>query len=188
MPLGPVGGVFRKERRMPEITIERRAGIPKWIWLIGAILLGFILWRIIAGIAQDGTRRGEQGTATEPARPGAQPEGAAALPVAAVLRDPASYAGRDIAGVAAVSSAISDRGFWVEQDGQRMFAVIDESASGRSEVADINEGQRLRLQGTVYSSAMAAQLPGVQNLEAQTRQIIQNQPAFLYVHALSKER
>jgi len=169
---------------MPEISIQQKEGISWWVWLVGLILLALVIWWAIAAFndrdrtntpATSSTVTGSATTETE------------VLPLATILSSPAGYVGRTIQGVATVSSVVTDRGFWVEQNGQRMFAVIDESVGGQSEVADINVGQQLRFQGTVEDTARASQLAGVQNLKPDTRQIIQSQPAFLYMHAWNKE-
>ncbi|MGE0132945.1 MAG: hypothetical protein AB7U82_33110 [Blastocatellales bacterium] len=121
-------------------------------------------------------------------RPGtARTEMGGGLPLASIASDPASYVGRPVEGAATVSSVVSDRGFWIENGGQRMFAMIDESAAGRSEMADIKAGQRLRFNGTVQDAASAAQLPGVQSLEAESKRIIQSQPAYIHMHSWNKE-
>ncbi len=73
---------------------------------------------------------------------------------------------------------ISDRGFWVEDAGQRMFVVIAEPQSAEQAV-DINTGQTIRLSGPVREGSAAGQVTG---LEQEAQRVAQGQPAFLMVN------
>ncbi len=93
------------------------------------------------------------------------------------MSGPANYANQTVSGTARVAQVVSDRGFWIEDGGQRVFAVIDEP---KPEIKNIRAGQTVRLDGAQVMTN-ASQVPG--QLEAQTQQAIQNQSAFLYVRA-----
>src|SRR3712207_7118640 len=54
-----------------------------------------------------------------------------ALPVAQVLGGAGSSAGQSVSGTARVSEVISDRGFWVDENGERLFVVLEDRKSTR---------------------------------------------------------
>ncbi|MBW3565564.1 MAG: hypothetical protein KY459_12630 [Acidobacteria bacterium] len=93
---------------------------------------------------------------------------------------PVSWSGRQVSGEATVAEVPTDRGFWIEEDGQRLFVVlIDEPAEVPK---DINANQRIRFRdATVHTDASDLDaIPG-EPLSASTRQIIAGEPAFLVV-------
>lgn len=161
---------------MAEIDIQRRKRniLP---WILGLILLGLVIWGLMQWMGGD-----DVDTATVPVVEDsftAVPDTAADLiPVIVIATQPAQHSGQTVSGTARVAEVISDRGFWIEQDGQRLFVVIDEPVP---ETIDINAGQTVRLTGTVYTAQTIDQVPG--ELELDARQAIQDLPAFLYVRA-----
>jgi hypothetical protein len=183
---------------MVEIPVERKSSL-KWLWLLLALLLlGLLLWWAlddndaeVAGVApataveesvEPGAAMapaaGADTTATDPAGPAAQGAGAS---IAAILRNPAAYVGRnDFAAEVQVPEVPTDRGFWVEHEGARMFALIIDGP--REDPVDINPGQRLRVtEGMLRDNGSVGQLPG-QPLDADTRRILADQQIFLVVH------
>ncbi|HEX8271351.1 MAG TPA: hypothetical protein VF615_01795 [Longimicrobiaceae bacterium] len=189
---------------MADIDIEKKEkkGMGILPWILGLLLLGLILW----GLTQCGD--GEEEAAVMPADTtvtdttmgamaapvpmdtgmamadttamgAAGAAGAAgALPVAQLLASPGQYASGGASGTARVTEVVSDRGFWVEEGGQRMFVVIAEPQSAERAI-DINAGQTLRLSGTVREGSAAGQVTG---LEQEAVQVAQGQPAFLLVN------
>lgn len=185
---------------MADIDIEKKKGgmgiLP---WILGLLLLGLILW----GLTQCGDSEDEAvvvpaaDTLTDPAAVAAPmpmdtgmamadttamgamgAAGAAgALPIAQILANPGQYASQTVTGTARVTDVISDRGFWIEEAGQRMFVVLDEP-QGAEPVVDINTGQTVQLSGQVRDASAVGQLT---TLEQETRQVAQGQPAFLIV-------
>lgn len=169
---------------MPELDIQRKSAATYWWVLLLVLLLAvFIIWWLAAAWDND------------PEVAVVRPEGAAApagatatpgtanvevIPVAAILAEPGSYADRTVQGTARVVQVISDRGFWIEENNQRLFVVLNEQ---RPETVDINAGQTVRLSGRVSTAERAGQLDGVQSLEADTREALNSQKAFLYVNA-----
>ena len=167
-------------------------------WILGLLLLGLILW----GLTQCRDDDGDDAvvvpadtlvtdtTPTLAAAPMPMDTGmamadttaagaaAGALPVAAILANPGQYGTQTVSGTARVTDVISDRGFWVEEGGQRMFVVIAEP-QGAEQAVDINTGQTIRLSGAVREGSAAAQLTGV---EAEAQRTAQGQPAFLLVN------
>ena len=96
-----------------------------------------------------------------------------------IVTVPTDFATRTVSGSAREAELISDRGFWIEDGGQRVFVVIDEP---KPEIKNIRAGQMVRLDGAQVMTN-ASQVPG--QLENETQQAIQGQPAFLYVRAPS---
>jgi hypothetical protein len=104
------------------------------------------------------------------------------LPVAAILGNAAQYDGQTVSGTARVVDVPSDRGFWVEDNGQRLLVVLGEKGAGTNAPehhTDIKTGQTLRLSGHVFRKG--AQVPG-NVLDAETRRMAENQAAFLHVN------
>ena len=185
---------------MADIDIEKKKGgmgiLP---WILGLLLLGLILW----GLTQCGDNDEEPvvvptaDTLADPAvapmpmdtgmamadttamgAAGAAGAAAGALPIAQILAGPGQYASQSVSGTARVTEVISDRGFWVEDAGQRMFVVIAEPQSAERAV-DINTGQTIRLSGQVREGSAAGQVTG---LEQEAQRVAQGQPAFLMVN------
>jgi len=188
---------------MADIDIEKKKGgmgiLP---WILGLILLALILWGLTQCRDDDAGERetvitttGDRGArdpaavavpmdtgmamADTTAAGAAGMAGAAgALPVAAILANPGQYGTQSVSGTARVTDVISDRGFWVEDGGQRMFVVVAEPQSAEQAI-DINTGQTIRLSGTVREGSSAGQLTGV---EQEAQRTAQGQPAFLLVN------
>lgn len=179
---------------MAEINVERKKN-SHWGWIIGALIALLVIWALIEMLDRDDDNAvvapattSQVAPVTEPVAVAPVDAGAttgdaavstAVLPVASILAGPAGYAGQEISGSAVVTDVPSDRGFWIEQDGQRMLALIAE-APGMEQAVDINAGQRIELAGAeVHDQASASQVTG--SLDAQTQQLIGDQPAFLLV-------
>ena len=185
---------------MADIDIEKKKGgmgiLP---WILGLLLLGLILWGLTrcgdddadeAVVVTTDTLVTDTTTTMAPmpmdtgmamadtTAAGAAGAAAGALPVAAILANPGQYGTQAVSGTARVTDVISDRGFWVEEGGQRMFVVIAEPQASEQAI-DINTGQTIRLSGTVREGSAAGQLTG---LEAEAQRTAQGQPAFLLVN------
>jgi hypothetical protein len=164
---------------MAEIPVERKRNLA-WLWIVLALLLiGALIWW---ATARDGREVATVPVDTEARlEPAAAPvAGAGAATIANILASPAAYVGRDdFSGEFDVPDVPTDRGFWVEDEGQRLFAlIIDEP---REVPKDINPGQRLRIsQGMIRDRNFLSQMPGRQ-LKPDTQQIIQEQDAYLVV-------
>lgn len=159
---------------MAEIKIQRKS-FTIWPWLVAALAVALLVWGLTdLGPDVDETERQAQ---TTPADTGAVPtSGSEAIPIVAILSRPAEYAGETVSGTAHVAEVISDRGFWVEQEGRRLFAVIEEIPK---EIVDVNAGQMVRLTGIVYTAETRQQVEGT--MEPDARKVAAQQPAFLYV-------
>ncbi|HEX6039295.1 hypothetical protein [Longimicrobium sp.] len=88
-------------------------------------------------------------------------------------------AGQTTGGSGIVPETPSDRGFWIEENGQRVFAIL---AEPMEQVKDIDPGQRVTLSNArVMRGSEASQVP--QDVDAEARQTAQGQPYFLLVPA-----
>jgi hypothetical protein len=115
-----------------------------------------------------------------PMPPPPTPADTAQIPVDVIVVTPAPHLGKAVSGTAQVPEVISDRGFWLENNGQRMLAIIAQ-APGMEQAVNVNAGQTVRLSGVVYDNALASGIAG--QLDPQAKQLIAEQPAFLLVDA-----
>ena len=178
------------EETVADISVERKDR-SIWPWILGLLLLGLLIWGLLELLDNDNDLV-ERPVATEPA-PVVDPVppvvGAAAVAtptIADVLANPAAYAGQSFSTQEVrVAEVTGDRGFWIENNGQRMFVVKNESPQpGVADVQgpadtrasrNLNVGDRVQINGMLLTSADQAQPP----LDNQTRQLIQQQPVFL---------
>lgn len=162
---------------MTEIHMERKKGMP-WIWaLLALLLVALIAWMVWP--RPDPVEPLPVATATtvtivEPLA--VPPPAATDATIATILSNPRQWVGREFSGVVTVAEVPSDRGFWIEQNGQRMFAILyDEPAEVP---VDINAGQQLRIRGTVRDPAYLPQVVGAK-LTPSTEAIAREQPVYL---------
>ena len=96
--------------------------------------------------------------------------------IAAILAQPAQWLGREFSGTVNVTSVPTDRGFWIEQAGQRLFVILDDRPAETP--VDINPGQQVRIRGTVRDAQFLPQVAG-EALSDATRNTAREQPAYL---------
>lgn len=170
---------------MAEIDIERKER-SIWPWIIGGLVVLLLVWGVAELFDSDDAAElpvaaapavVDPMTPAAPAPPAPDVAMGDLIPVAAIMTAPAGYVGQTISGTAQVAEVISDRGFWIEEGGQRAFAVIDEP---KPEIKNIRAGQTVRLDGAQVMTD-ASQVPGA--LEAETQRVIGEQNAFIYVRA-----
>ncbi len=87
--------------------------------------------------------------------------------------------GRMVTGTFQVDEVISDRGFWIGEGENRVFAVVREDVP-KHEMIDIDKGQSLKLTGYLVPASAASNLTGT--LEKDTTQAIEKEGAFLAMH------
>lgn len=167
---------------MADINVERREGANIWPWIIGLIVLALLIWALAEAFGGDDEVAVEPVPVetVEPLPPVAAPPAVAAvgLPVAAILANPASYFGQTISGEARVVEVPTDRGFWIEDGGQRMFVVINEPPN---ETMDVNVGQTVMLSNAeVYDSSNMGEIED--QIDADTRRVASGAPAVLAVN------
>jgi hypothetical protein len=182
---------------MADIDIERKKKSP-FPWILGLLalaLLAFLLMRscgddeaepAVAPVTDTTTATTAPAVApvtdtTMTGAAGAAGAGAAAAGAAgagwigAVLAG--TNAGQTAGGSAMVPATPSDRGFWVEENGQRVYAVLSEP---NEQMRDIDPGQQVTISNArVLRGSEASQIP--QDVEAETRTTAQGQPYFLLV-------
>jgi hypothetical protein len=185
---------------MADINVERKGGgrspLP---WILGLLALALLAFLLLRGCSDEGdpapaaapadTVVTVDTTAMVPATAPAVGAGAAAgaaaavspdaLPVGEILASADAYAGQTMSGTVTVPQTPSDRGFWVETGGERMFAILAERSE---QVKDIDPGQTVRLtDARILRGSESAQIPA--DVDAEAKQTAQGQPLFLLVPA-----
>lgn len=144
---------------MAEIDVERKSSSWIW-WVIGLIILVLIMWAWLAGDDDEDAvvtpvtiaAPIEEPTAAKPPPP--EPIAQGPLSLADLLGNPGAYIGQgvDLAPDAVRVAAVpSDRGFWVEDGGARVFVIINEPPPPDANEAMVNEplniqpGQSVRI-------------------------------------------
>jgi len=189
-----------------DINVERKQGPGIWPWIIGIIILALIVWWLFArgrndraenvtsvdttAMATDtGAMAGAAGATAGAAAGGAMATmpgdtmggmGAGAtgqgIPVPQILANPGQYDGQSVSGTDSVVEVVSDRGFWIEQQGKRLFVAMAEPQPDEK-VMNVNAGQKVRLTGTVHQGGANANPPF--KLEAKAQKVIAAQPVYL---------
>lgn len=179
---------------MADIDIERKKKSPlPWILgLLALALLAFLLMQSCGGdeepepaaVVTDTTTAMTPAAAPAPMPTDTTMQPAAGAGAAGGTGWIASVLGGTMAGQMASGSGIvpetpSDRGFWIEENGQRVFAIL---AEPMEQVKDIDPGQQVSISNArVLAGSESAQIP--QDVDAQARQTAQGQPFFLLVPA-----
>ena len=164
---------------MAEIPIEKKSS-KAWIWiLLAAVLLALLLWWLLADNNDDAAMT-EPVAVEQTAEVATTAPEAGTMTIASILANPSAFYGREgFTGEVDVGGPLTDRGFWIENDGQRMLAIIIDQP--REVPMDINAGQKLRISGgTVRNPADVENLPGVP-LDQDTINAMQGQEAVLVV-------
>ena len=173
---------------MAEIPVERKSSFS-WIWILLLILLAALALRWILAESGDADETvADQAVAEQTADTRAVAAGTTeaattgAMTIAAILQNPSNYYGSEgFTGEVSVGGPLTDRGFWIENDGARMFAiVIDEPRERR---IDINPGATLRLNGGTIRdpSTISAQDIEGDALDQDTMNVIADQEAVLVI-------
>ncbi len=168
---------------MADISVQRRAG-KNWLWgLLGLIALGLVVW-ILSGNQDDTQVTMEPVAEVIAADPMASevPDAVGvteAIPISDIAGSPATWVGRTLDGNVRVLVPATDRGFWVEEDGKQLFAlVIGEPLLGS---AAVRSGQTLRVQQAIIQDpTYLAQVHG-ETIDENTRRIAGEQTVFLVV-------
>ncbi len=173
---------------MAEIPVEKKSS-SNWIWLLLLLLLGaLLLWWLLsendddADLATADTDIVAADTVDGVGQSTADNEVNNEMTLAAIAANPANFYGQDgFTGRVDVGGPLTDRGFWVEHEGTRMFAlVIDEPAERR---IDINPGATLEINGGTVrqaSSISATNIEG-ETLDEDTLRVIADQEVVLVI-------
>lgn len=172
-----------RPEKTPGDPQESKSGSLAWLWiLMGLALLAFIIWWWLwpkpQTVPEDLATTPTDTTITETAAPQPPEAGMVETSIATVRQNPDEWTGRLLSGTFNVVEVPSDRGFWIEQDGERMFAILVDQPA---EVPiDIRAGQRLLMSGMVRDASHLPQLAG-EDLTETTRSIVEEQPVYLVV-------
>lgn len=170
---------------MAEIPVEKKSSM-NWLWLLLLLLIGaLLLWWLLAD--DDDADIDERDTVAIEQTADADYDAASVdstgeMTLAGILANPTAYYGREgFTGEVDVAGPLTDRGFWIEKDGARMFAiVIDEPAERR---IDINPGATLRLDGGTIRQASSISATDIEGdtLDQDTMNAIADQDAVLVI-------
>ncbi|HEX8392429.1 MAG TPA: hypothetical protein VF665_08750 [Longimicrobium sp.] len=180
---------------MADIDIERKKKSPL-PWILGLLALLLLLFLLMRSCGDDDQAENTgtvvdtttsqtvapvapmPATDTTAAATGAMPAAGAAAGagwIAGVLGG--QMAGQTASGQATVPSTPSDRGFWVEENGQRVFAVLQEPME---QIKDIDPGQTVRITNAkVMRGSESAQIP--ESVDAEAKTTASQQQYFLLV-------
>ncbi|MDZ4738129.1 MAG: hypothetical protein SGJ07_17440 [Rhodospirillaceae bacterium] len=156
---------------------------PMWVWIVGAIIaliVIFLIWNWMRPIAPVVTSP-PMVTAPAPApAPAAStaPATTAVAPVALIVAVPADYFDRDVSGTARVADVPTDRGFYLEENGRRMLAILGKDFTEKQ--VNVNAGQMVRVSGVVRASSKLDEAE-VGSLQPATRDLITKEPVYLVV-------
>lgn len=158
---------------------DRHAG--DWLWWLAALLavIGLAWWAWPAGnqryLAE--ANGGEPAAVLAPA--GGASDGQRGITIADIAENPARYVGWAFSPLVRVVGVPTDRGFWVEEDGKRLFVVL--LARPRHPRVHVQANTTLRLnRAVVRDTGYLGRLPGMP-LDSATEEIARSQPAFLTV-------
>ena len=174
---------------MAEIPVERKSGSKWWLWLILLLLAVALIWWLLAE-GDDPEVEAVDTVAVEESADLDSVDAAATgeMTLAASLANPSSYYGMEgFTGEVEVGGPLTDRGFWIENEGARMFAIVIDDPAERP--IDINPGATLRLNGgTVRDPATisAADIEG-DALDEDTMNAISDQEAVLLIDESNME-
>lgn len=99
--------------------------------------------------------------------------------VVEIVAEPTRFAGQIFSSPVRVVEVPTDRGFWIEDQGERLFAVIIDQP--QEQPMDIQPNTTVRItDATVRNPSDLGNLPG-QPLDERTRSIAQNEQVFLTV-------
>jgi hypothetical protein len=184
---------------MADINIERKRKSPL-PWIIGLLALALLALLLMRTCGDDDDDAEavvvtDTTTATQVAAPmdttvmaapmdsaGMATSGAAGATgagtgwIAGILAGTAATAGT-ASGDGTVPETPSDRGFWIEENGQRVFAILQEPME---QIKDVDPGQRVRISNArVLRGSESAQIP--QDVDAEAKRTAQGQQYFLLV-------
>lgn len=166
---------------MAEIEVRRKQnGVMPWI--LGLLIMGAAIWGVMALFDDDDEPDFATTEVMEPVVPGATPEPMPETAAATdgILDNPARWVGQPFPGdQVMVAEVPTDRGFWIDYEGQRLFAILQDQPA--EQPVDINPGQTISItEATLRDAGYLEQLGGAP-LDEDTRRIAEQQPVFLVV-------
>lgn len=164
---------------MAKIPVEKKQQ-SAWIWwLLGLLLLGGIIWILVEAFDDEEDLDVAGVEEVEPI-PTPQTQEYEGVDLGAILANPGEYVGEPFPTMeVTVSSVPTDRGFWISENGDSLFAIIIDGPEERPK--DINPEQTLQMEGgTLHDSSYLPEVPG-RPLDASTEDIAKEQSIFLVV-------
>lgn len=172
---------------MTEIDLERGNRNRIWPWVAGLLALALVIWGVTEAMETGDDGEVETVQTLEPVEPAATLEPAGDdLTMGEIVSSPESHIGeRYLPGEVEVGEVPTERGFWIEEDGERLFAVL---SSDPEELDRLEEGQRLRIQeGVLQDADYVRDWPGAP-LDEETQRIAENEPVVLMVSEQNIQR
>lgn len=163
-----------------EIPVEKKSSLA-WLWILLALLLAaLLLWWLLDDdddvaepVAVDTVATApavvttDQAVAEDPNRS-----------IAAIKANPSAFVGQSFSRDAVeVASVPTDRGFWIRENGEQIFAMFTQE--GESPI-DVTDGQTVRIsEATLRDTAFLQQGQIPETLDQETRNVVEAQPIFL---------
>jgi hypothetical protein len=147
---------------MAEIPIEKKSGLPGWLWpLLAALLAALLLWWLLSDNDEEEVRTTDT-VATAPVETAAPVGAGTAAAVGAAAGAASAYTVGQTVSLdnARVTSLAGDTAFNVDANGQNMFVAFGEEpgrTATREGQIDVQPGMTVNLDGQVRSAA--EQLP-----------------------------
>lgn len=180
---------------MANIPVQRKSGIPAWVWWIVALLLLGLLAAFLLGLFDREAAPATTGAQATPATAAtgadarAQPTAAGAAVVTDVpIGQPdrlVALVGRDVRldGVR-VQQVVGDRAFWIgPSDTQRLFVVLNDEAQTPGKVegkVDVNQGQTVNIEGEIRRLPAANQAQQELGIDPNTFDQVKDQQVYLF--------
>ena len=173
---------------MAEIRVQQKSAGSVWAWILGLIVLMLVIWAALELFTDD-----EVAPIVAPADPmsTSPAAGTGSASLGDVVADPAPYIGRAWAPPVevTVSDVVSDRGFWITHEGNRLFVVLNDAGAGVADAPGqpaqrprIVEGSVLRIEeGSLRDPANLSTVSGP--LDERTRAVAESQRIFLLTNA-----
>ena len=169
---------------MAEIPVEKKSNL-KWLWILLAVLVAaLLLWWLLADNDGDADQLAGDTAAVEQTVAPADENAAtpAVMTIAAIVANPDAYYGKEgFEGTVTAAGPLTDRGFWIENDGARMFALVIDAPAERR--IDINPGATLRLDGGTIRQASTISADQIEGdaLDQDTMDVLADQNAVLVI-------
>lgn len=162
--------------------VYEKKGTPAWVWIVGAIVALIVIWAIwtwsrpVVPVVMAPPVAAPAPMVTPVPAPAVT--ATAVAPIALIIAVPADYFDREISGTAQVVDVPTDRGFYLEDNGRRIFAVLGKDFTEKQ--VNVNPGQTVRVSGVVRASSKLDEAE-VGTLQAATRDRIQKEPVYMVV-------
>ena len=169
--------IYPEDIPMAKIPVEKKQQ-PSWIWwLLGLLVLGGITWALVETFDDEEEADVAAMEEVEPIPP-PPPTDSEDVDIGAILASPGQYVGEPFPSTEiTVASVPTDRGFWISENGDSLFALIIDVPE--EQPMDINPNQTLQIEGgTLRDSSFLPELSG-RPLDAATEKIAREQSIFV---------